>query len=80
MAGHAFQVVLATVLKLKTGSGHEVGDGARNQDFVCPGERADPGTDVHRNATKIGIALLAFTGMDPGAEAQTERTGLGTCG
>jgi hypothetical protein len=79
-AGHAFQVVLATVLKLKTGSGYKVGDGARHQDFVRLGERADPGTDVHSNATEIGIALLAFTGMDPRAEGQAERTGLGTCG
>jgi len=64
--------VLAAVLEDEPGAGDEVLDGGADQDLGGPGERRDPGADVHGDAADVGTDQLDLPGVRAGADLEAE--------
>src|SRR5690349_6655694 len=70
--GDALQLVLAGVFEHKPRACGEVFDRVADQNLPSAGERADPGADVHRQATDAVTGEFDLAGVAAGADAQAE--------
>ena len=72
-SGNALEVVFAAVYQPVAGADAEVADGAADEHFIRPGERADPCADVHGEAADIVLGKqFAFARMQPRADLQAQ--------
>ncbi len=71
-AGYALQLPGASILESKAGSGGEVADGRRHQDFAGGCRGHDPGSDGNGDSADLGADLLDLADMHAGANLETE--------
>ena len=72
-AWDALEGLGATRLEHKAGTSREVLDGARDEHFTRPGERADPGRNVDGDARDIRTGQLDLARMEPSPDSQPVR-------
>jgi len=70
----ALELVLTSVLELDARAGHEVGDGARDEDLVGSRLCLDSCCEMYCDPTDIVISQLDLAGVKPCSNLQTERT------
>src|SRR5918996_174439 len=69
---NAFQLVLAARLEDDPRAGHEILDGARDEDLSGRRVPRDARAHVHREARRLAVDQLALAGVDSGADVQAE--------
>src|SRR5213080_3690919 len=67
-AGYSLELMFAAWCELETGSGSDVDDGARNEDLVRFGERADSLADMYCDAADVVAEQLDLAGMHTGSD------------
>src|SRR5439155_14268681 len=71
-AGHALQLVLASLVEGEPGAGHEVLHGGRDEHLPGARERGHSRADVDRQAAELVTQSLALPRVQPGAHLEAE--------
>ena len=72
LAGHALQLVHASIGKAQSRTRDEVAHRARSQDFIGMGQGGNACSDRYGDARDLAIVQLAFAGMDTGANLEAD--------
>jgi hypothetical protein len=72
-AGDTLERLNAAVTETQPGAGDQVLYGARYKNLACTGKRRNARADVNGDAADIISDHLAFAGMEPGTNLDTER-------
>ncbi len=72
-AGHALEVVLAAVLEVEAGAGHQVLHGLGDEHLAGPRVRAHAGADVHGDPGDVVAGQLDLARVEAGAHLEADR-------
>jgi hypothetical protein len=72
LSGHALELYVTSVSEGQPGTGDQVLDGARNDNFIGLRLRRDTRPDMHGNAAHLPGHDLALAGVQPCADMQPQ--------
>src|SRR3954452_15745022 len=69
---HTFEVMCAGVYEREPRSRHQILNGLRHKHLRRAGERRDAGSNRHGQPRELAVDYLAFTGVHPRADLESE--------